>query len=78
VPLNIVEGSGGTTNAEVARILSDAYRSLKEIVTCSELSQRLYPGLAPQVTSTLIGEGNQIARMTHRFMDRLGPPPDAS
>jgi hypothetical protein len=29
------------------------------------------------VTSTLIDEGNQIARMTHSFMDRLGPPSDA-
>jgi four helix bundle protein len=62
VPLNIAEGSGCPTNAEFARFLSYAYRSLKEVV---------------QSLSGLIDEGNQISRMTHTLMQRLGTPPDA-
>jgi four helix bundle protein len=77
VPLNIAEGSGCSTNAEFARFLSYAYRSLKEVVTCLELCQRLYPALPTQSLSVLIDEGNQISRMTYTLMQRLGTPPDA-
>src|SRR5215467_641811 len=45
VPLNISEGCGTSTNAEFCRFLSYAYRSLKEVVTALELSERLYPRL---------------------------------
>jgi four helix bundle protein len=73
VPLNIAEGSGcGTTNGEFARFVGYAYRSLKEVVTCVELTQRLHP-VAPEVVATLVDEGNQIARMTYTFMQRLAP-----
>jgi four helix bundle protein len=77
VPLNIAEGSGCPTNGEFARFLSYAYRSLKEVVTCLELCQRLYPALPTQSLNVLIDEGNQISRMTHTLMQRLGIPPDA-
>jgi four helix bundle protein len=53
-----------------------AYRSLKEVVTCLELCQRLDPVLATQSLSILIDEGNQISRMTHTLMQRLGTPAD--
>ena len=66
-----------TTNAEFARFLSYAYRSLKEVVTCLELCQRLYPALPTQSLSVLIDEGDQISRMTYTLMQRLGTPPDA-
>jgi four helix bundle protein len=63
-----------------ARFLSYAYRSLKEVVTCLELCQRLYPALPTHPVESLIDEGNQLSRMTHSFMKRLdaGPrtPPD--
>jgi len=72
VPLNIAEGSGCPTNGEFARFLSYAYRSLKEVVTCLELSQRLYPALSAQPFDALIDEGNQISRMTRRLIERLG------
>ncbi len=72
VPLNIAEGAGCSTNAEFARFLSYAYRSLKEVVTCLELCQRLYPALPSQPISTLIEEGNQLSRMTHGLVTRLG------
>ena len=72
VPLNIAEGSGCMTNGEFARFLGYAYRSLKEVVTCLELCQRLYPGLPVEASSILIDEGNQISRMTRSFMQRLG------
>ena len=72
VPLNIAEGCGCSTDNEFARFLSYAYRSLKEIVTCLELSERLHP-IPAEVAAPLIDEGNQIARMTHTFMKRLAP-----
>ena len=77
VPLNIAEGSGCATNGEFARFLSYAYRSLKEVVTCLELCQRLHPSLSAQSVTGLINEGNQISRMTHSFMHRIGAPPAA-
>jgi four helix bundle protein len=72
VPLNIAEGCGCSTDNEFARFLSYAYRSLKEIVTCLELSERLHP-IPAEAAAPLIDEGNQIARMTHAFMQRLAP-----
>ena len=72
VPLNIAEGCGCTTKVEFARFLSIAYRSLKEIVTCLELTERLYPDLAPKEIPVLIDEGDQISRMTRTFIQRLG------
>ena len=66
VPLNIAEGSGCQTNAEFPRFLSYAYRSLKEVVTCLELCQRLHRSVSDQSVTALIDEGNRISRMTHR------------
>src|SRR5262245_56248761 len=43
VPLNLAEGCGTASNAEFARFLGFSYRSLKEVVTCLELCQRLFP-----------------------------------
>ena len=76
VPLNIAEGSGCATNGDFARFLSYAYRSLKEVITCLELCQRLYPTLPAQPVAVLIDEGNQISRMTHTLIQRLGTPTD--
>jgi four helix bundle protein len=78
VPLNIAAGAGCTTNSEFARVLGYASRSLKEVVTCLELCQRLYPALPVQRgLDVLIDEGNQISRMTHSLMQRLDQPPGA-
>jgi four helix bundle protein len=78
VPLNIAEGSGCAGDAEFARFLSYGYRSLKEVITGLELIQRLYPMVAAERLGPLIDEGNQIARMTHALIHRLGLPPDLS
>ena len=67
VPLNIAEGCGTASHTEFGRFLSYAYRSLKEVVTGLELSQRLYP-LLQQRTASLIDEGNQISRMVYNLM----------
>lgn len=78
VPLNIAEGSGCSSDAEFARFVGYAYRSLKEVLTGLELCQRLYRSLPVPPPTDLIDEGNQIARMAHSFMQRLGrtePPP---
>jgi four helix bundle protein len=72
VPLNIAEGAGCSTDAEFARFVGDAYRSLKEVVTGLELCQRLYRSLPVPTATALIDEGHQISRMTHSFMQRLG------
>jgi four helix bundle protein len=61
-PFNIAEGSGSATNVEFARFLGYAYRSLKELITGLELSQRLYPSLNQRVIVELIDEGNQISK----------------
>lgn len=73
VPLNIAEGCGCATNPEFGHFLSYSYRSLKEIVTCLELCLRLYPSVSAEQAPKLIDEGNQIARMTHTFIQRLSP-----
>ena len=61
--LNIAEGAGCSTDTEFARFLGYAYRSLKEVVTCLESSERLYP-VAHSDVVPLADEGDQIARMT--------------
>jgi four helix bundle protein len=72
VPLNFAEGSGCGTNAEFARFLGYGYRSLKEVVTCLELCERLFTSVPLGSIRSLIDEGNQISRMTHSLMQRLG------
>lgn len=63
VPLNVAEGSGCSTDADFARFVGYAYRSLKEAVS-----------VPAGVIAGLIDEGNQISRMAHSFMQRLAPP----
>ena len=74
VPLNISEGAGCATKAEFARFLGYGYRSLKEVTTCLELCQRLYPTLEAQPITALIDEGNQVSRRTYSLISRLGLP----
>src|SRR5688572_27112733 len=72
-PLNIAEGCGATGNTEFGRFLGYAYRSLKEVVTALELSERLYPSLPPDRIQSLVDEGNQISRMTYALMQKVDP-----
>jgi four helix bundle protein len=79
VPLNIAEGSGCSTKSEFARFLGYAYRSLKEVVTCLELCQRVHAAQAGVGQATvLIDEGSQIARMTRSLIQRLEGAYDGS
>ena len=71
-PLNIAEGCGSAGNTEFGRFLSYAYRSLKEVITALELSQRLYP-LLRERSSSLIDEGDQISRMVYNLMQKVDP-----
>jgi len=72
-PLNIAEGCGAASNAELRHFLGFAYRSLKEVVTALELCERLYPSLPRHRTQPLIDEGNQISKMTYALMQKLDP-----
>jgi four helix bundle protein len=72
VPLNIAEGAGSSSAAEFARFLGYAYRSLKEVDTCLELCRRICHTVpATAAVAGLIGEADQIARMTHALARRL-------
>jgi four helix bundle protein len=73
VPLNIAEGSGCRSRGDVGRVLGYAYRSLKEVCTALELSERLFPEAAPSAAA-LISESSQLARMTHALISRVGAP----
>ena len=73
VPLNIAEGSASSTNTEFSRFLSYGYRSLKETITALELCHRLYPSLSQVSITNLIDEGNQISRMIHSLIQKIGP-----
>jgi four helix bundle protein len=72
-PLNMAEGCGAASNAEFARFLGFAYRSLKEAVTALELCERLYPLLPRDRTQSLIDEGNQISKMTFSLIQKIDP-----
>jgi four helix bundle protein len=73
VPLNIAEGSASSTNTEFSRFLSYGYRSLKETITALELCQRLYPSMNRASIANLFDEGNQISRMIHSLIQKIGP-----
>ncbi len=74
VPLNVAEGAGCATTTEFTRFLGYSYRSLKEVVTCLELTRRLYPRLPPASIDALIDDGDQIARMSYGLIQRLKTP----
>jgi four helix bundle protein len=61
----------------VARFLSYAYRSVKEVVTALELCERLFPSLSRERTQALIDEGSQISRMTYNLMLKIDPRSDS-
>lgn len=71
MPLSIAEGSSSASAREFAHFLGYAFRSTKEVITCLELCQRIYPGLPRAAVESLIDEGEQIARMTHALVSRL-------
>jgi len=72
VPLNIAEGAGCESGAEFGRFLGYGYRSLKEVVRCLELCERIYQSLpSGSAVTGLIDEGDQIARMTRALARRL-------
>lgn len=73
MPLNIAEGAACSTNAEFARFLGYAYRSLKEVVTGLELCHRLFVGLPGSTTiPVLVEEGDRLSRRTRALMQRIG------
>ena len=57
-----------SSDAELARFVGDAYRSLEEAITGLELCQRIYPSLPASAVATLIDEGHQISRMAHSLI----------
>jgi four helix bundle protein len=62
IPLNIAEGAGCGSNPEFQRFLSYALRSAYEVMTASEIAQRLGYS-SPDETQALLSEADQIAAM---------------
>jgi four helix bundle protein len=62
IPLNIAEGTGCGTNPEFQRFLGYALRSAYEVMTASEIAQRL-GYCSPDETQALLSEADQIAAM---------------
>jgi len=71
VALNIAEGAGCASSNEFRRFLGCAYRSLKEIETCLELCQMLFPTLPLPPVAPLLDEADQLSRMIRTLMQRL-------
>jgi four helix bundle protein len=62
IPLNIAEGAGCGSNPEFQRFLSYALRSAYEVMTASEIAQRL-GYCSPGDKQALLCEADQIAAM---------------
>jgi len=62
IPLNIAEGAGCGSNPEFQRFLSYSLRSAYEVMTASEIAQRL-GYCSPDETQALLSEADQIAAM---------------
>lgn len=77
VPLNIAEGAGCGSSSEFVKFLSYAYRSLKEVITCLELCNRIYRFPSNHAATRLAAEGDQIARMIYALMHRLRRQPSS-
>jgi len=72
VPLNIAEGSRLQHRRRVRAFCRVRLPPLKEVVTGLGLRQRLYPALSVPPVTVLIDEGNQISRMAHSLIQRVG------
>lgn len=62
IPLNIAEGSGGSSNTEFIRFLEISRRSVYEVMTALELACRLGYATAGD-TERLAKEADEIAAM---------------
>ncbi len=73
VALNIAEGSTGQTDAEQARFLGLAIRSLLETVACQHIVARrnLLPDPAP--LRKAYAEAQTLSAMLHAFRKRIAP-----
>mgnify|MGYP000639722895 CR=1 FL=1 len=70
IPLNIAEGSGGSSNAEFIRFLEIARRSLYEVMTALEVAKRLKYA-APDEIERLLKEADEIAAMISGLLKSL-------
>ena len=73
VALNIAEGSTGQTNAEQARFLGMAIRSLIETVACQHLIRRRHYVSDESLITTVYSKSQILARKLQSFRKSLAP-----
>jgi four helix bundle protein len=73
VALNIAEGSTGQTNAEQARFLGMAIRSLIETVACQHLIRRRHYVSDETLITTVYSKLQILARKLQSFRKSLAP-----
>jgi four helix bundle protein len=70
IPLNIAEGSGGSSNNEFVRFLEIARRSVYEVITALEVANRLKYATQSEIEK-LVKEADEIAAMLTGLMKSL-------
>jgi len=70
IPLNIAEGAGGDSNKGFKVFLGYAHRSVHEVLTILELSNRLNL-MKSNSSDSLAKEGREIRAMIFAFMQKL-------
>jgi len=70
IPLNIAEGAGTSSNKEFSQFISYAYRSVNEVLTALDLSERLKLTNAKEIEK-YVANGKEISRMLYSFSKKL-------
>lgn len=73
IALNIAEGSTSQTNAEQARFLSIAIRSLIETVACQQIIKRRNYVADATITERAYASAQTLAAKLHSFRKALSP-----
>lgn len=73
VALNIAEGSIGQSNAEQARFLGMAIRSLVEVIACVKLAERHGYNAPADSLKSLYHSGEELVAQLHALRSRIAP-----
>jgi four helix bundle protein len=73
IALNIAEGSTGQTDAEQARFLGMAIRSLIETVACQQIIRRRNLVSSPQFLDEAYSQAEELSKKPHNFRKVVSP-----